>query len=421
MAKGKAVNAWHIFHYDELFRAEGANHTELEFVRYSKRHLTGWTAEAEQYCQQMAALKQTLAFEAFVMARHIFEELLDFSQMHHQKNKYLRGFVLDERHRPAGPLRIAQMIGCTAETATEMLTILERVGLIERAAVPPAPPKNTVKKTAEKPAEKATKKTAKKASGGSKSRKKAEGAHQVPPPALSFFKEEEKVEVPQPSASVKEQEENEGQNLKPAAAAAPPLGGQGTADAVLERPKGQGEPEPEEQAGRPGKRPRQGTGGSAGKAESPSSPTAAPLNLNLMDLTETDGGGPDSKTANSDSPSTIRLTDRMDELYDSTGYVFAERVYREIGVPHAMDSPTGRSEIEAFAAAWQRAMRKGLKPSELNALFDKMIKRAGCLGRQRRRGKKFRNSAEATLMYEFNMRLAGSNPFAKGVKKSMQK
>ena len=135
------------------------------------------------------------------------------------------------------------------------------------------------------------------------------------------------------------------------------------------------------------------------KPNPPTTPAATPPRnpTDPTDPTETDGqtGG------------NIRFSEKLESLYDPSGYAFAAAVYRAIEHPGRMDSREGRSQIESMASAWQRAVRAKLKPSQLDELWCKSIKRARFHAQRRKRQPKaYRTGPEAVWMHEFNERLS---------------
>jgi hypothetical protein len=410
----RTTTAWHIYHYQELFRAEGSNGSELEFVRYSKRHLTGWTAEAEQYCRQVAALRQTLGFAEFVMAKHIFEALLDMSQLHHQGDKYLRGYILDERQRPAGPTRIGQMIGCDAATAEKFLKILERVGLIDRCEVPASPGcggGETVGSSAAKSTKKRVRKTVKKAAGGSKTRKKRQGGTQVEPPPPAFFKGEVegKEESLRPSASAQDEDKNKlglsaskgNVQDEGTAAAAPPRSDEGQAQA--EGPAGAGlKPKAEEQAGLQAGSKSQGKGNA--QAEPPTTPTTTPPIADRP--TETDGGGAGVVLSAGSPPLDLSADERFERFMGAgSPTAFADEAYRRLRMPFAWGSPEACRECESFVSVYTSAVMQIRQPNRMKEFYAKAIKQADELGKRfLRRPKAFSKGSPAAV---FNKKLKG--------------
>jgi hypothetical protein len=117
----------------------------------------------------------------------------------------------------------------------------------------------------------------------------------------------------------------------------------------------------------------------------------------------------------------VQLESVLNRIYDHSGHTYADAVYRAIGVPHALDSPKGRAEFEAFATAWQRAIAAKLPPSALNEIWHKGIKTAQQLERKRSRGYRFRKSAEATWMHMFFERVSTTKSKAVGMAKDKRK
>ncbi len=350
MAKATG-KVWHIFHYAQLFRAVGANGSELEMVRYSQRPIVGFNQYAEQFVQQMAALKAMLPLPEFVMARYVFEELLDHAQKHHNENKPLRGYVLDERLRPAGAARIAQMIGIKEDAVQTHLKMLEKVGLIERVDMPTWNSRDTTSTRLQETV---------------KGKKK--------------FK-------PRPSASVNVKEEKK-------------VGLSASKGEKKAAPKCESQ-QPEEFSTRPGTEKAEGPGErepesrelASPNCRSAASPPATPPIADGVP-TETDGG--DATKDRLDTP------DQLDSLYDQRGYAFARAVYEAIRTPHPMDSPFGCREIESFASVWQTAVTLLGKPSLLETAWNTGLKHAGQIAKARRRNpKKFTKSPEAVWCAKF--------------------
>ncbi|MCE5185109.1 MAG: hypothetical protein LLF76_03170 [Planctomycetaceae bacterium] len=423
----RTAKAWHVLNFEQRFELpEDMRKCRKGALLFLKYVVSPSDDESINLAEQLASLR--------CMASEDMPEILlegcfwRLAKMAANRSRVYRGYLLDERYQPATAGKIAMWLGLGADLTAGVLEGLEKAGLIERVPLPEFvddgdDPGSTPPAADEPPAgrEKPTrKKTAAKGSKAARKKNSAQG-RKFPD---TFKKGEDESEVnPQPSASGKGEKKTEDQpsaaeGQGPAARAAEAKGqaqGQGAAIAAQAGPnqreaESEAEAEPEQQAGREVQQKRNGQRESQPQGYAPSSPTTAPLNL-TGDLTGTDGGGAGNKTAPN-----INIVSYLDELYDRTGYIFADRVFRAIGVPHSQDSPAGRSEIEAFASAWQRALRSGRKPTELNELFDKSIKRAEFFGRQRARGKRYRNGPEAVWMYEFNQRLAGHNPFKNGKK-----
>jgi hypothetical protein len=74
--------------------------------------------------------------DQYVWSKHVFEELLDQSQMHHYGDKHLRGYIVDEQHRPADSKRIAAFLKLDKKTTERYLSYLAKVGLIELIEMP---------------------------------------------------------------------------------------------------------------------------------------------------------------------------------------------------------------------------------------------------------------------------------------------
>jgi hypothetical protein len=434
----RTARAWHVLNFQERFELpEDMRKCRKGALLFLKYVVSPSDDESINLAEQLSSLRCMATDEMpEILLEGCFWRL---AKMAANRSRVYRGYLLDERYQPATACRIAMWLGLNADLATAVMDGLEKAGLVERVPLPefiddddgddpddPTPAQNDTGETGKGSKKPGRRKTA---PAGSKKAKKTNSGNGRKFPD-TFKKGEDESEVnPQPSASGKGERENEDQpsaaeGQGPAARAAEAKG----QDAASRLPEGvrtigsvaarmvsellkaeaESETETEKQAGCEGNCERTGTGQSQPQGKAPSAPTTTPLNL-TGDLTGTDGLG-EGKASN------IKLTDRLDELYDSTGYLFADKVFRAIGVPHAVGSPIGRSEIEAFASAWQRALKSGRNVTALNELFDKSVKRAEFFGRQRARGKRYRQGPEAVWMYEFNQRLSGQNPFKTGKK-----
>ncbi len=100
----------------------------------------------------------------------------------------------------------------------------------------------------------------------------------------------------------------------------------------------------------------------------------------------------------------------IDKLYGSDGMDFANQVYAKIfGREPKLDRREPRREIGSFAGAWNRALIAGLKPRQLEALWEKSMKEADS-----RRVKKAKKPG-AAWMHIFNGRLMGMSPKKKKI------
>ncbi len=96
----------------------------------------------------------------------------------------------------------------------------------------------------------------------------------------------------------------------------------------------------------------------------------------------------------------------LDKIYDPECREFAGEVFVKIfGRAAKAGVRADHREVGAFANAWCRAQTAGLKPSQLQALWDKSIKEAEKTGRANRRGRA--KKPGAVWMKIFNGRLAG--------------
>jgi hypothetical protein len=424
--RGKHEMCWHIVDYIELFKALNANRTyELEQVQYTQRHLAAPFDKpaVQRHINRMGGLMETLGFMDYLVAKELYERLLDRSQLQRGEDKYLRGYVVDERLRPATAGRIAALVRMPLPAAAieKGIKHLHKVGLIEHVPLPdkpaapapqpqpepPASPPQTPSPTAPAPHEKPDKTTPAPAKPRRKTaaqkdldegRRRLAGTSQGLHHEVEREKERERESDPRPSASV----EKEKEITRPSASLETDPKTEGDADA-----------EPESTADGPN-----GTLTRNANAKPTQTGTDAESDADSgeqPDPDSDDDGQRDGQTCQThprptgptgtEPGGTVNLASVIERLYDPSGYQFAAEVYQAIGVRLPKDSPGGRAEIEAFASAWQRASKAGLTPSALNDLWSKGIHSARQLERKKARGYRFRKSAEATWMHTFFQRL----------------
>jgi hypothetical protein len=427
--KKRRERVWRVVDYRDLFFAETANRTqELEQVQYTQRHISASfnNPAAQRHLNRMAGLQETLGFTEYLIAKELFERLLDRSQLHRGKDKYLRGYVVDERLRPAGTTRIASLVRMPVTQATieKAIKQLDRCGLLELAEMPLAPnqpvhPIDPPAEPADEPTGTVGKKNSKLSAKSGKATRKTAAHKELDEVSIGIAsrctsmhlnRTSEEDKDPRPSASVEQEIEivrtsgpTDGEWETEGDAGASPRTAENETDA--DRDQGQG--------------PLRNDAGQPTRPLNPKTDTDTDWNRecdvgNDRDVeadagtqprgptvpTETEGGGSFQPI-----PS-VQLEAVLSRIYDHSGHTYAEAVYRAIGVPHAIESPKGRAEYEAFATAWQRAIAAKLSPSALNEIWGKGIKAAQQLERKRSRGYKFRKSAEATWMHMFFERIS---------------
>jgi len=468
----QSKKVWHIVDYAALYFAtqSGKKDVELEAVQYTPRYVqAAWDhPEATRLINRMAELKETLAPEAYVWSKLLYEEMLDRSQvMHKQTDKYLRGYVVDACGRPAATGRIAAMVGLglTAAKVAGLLKHLERVGLIERVALPtaadappPTPPDDDIERdaarqraiAAQKYGRKKGKKDAAAASGG-------EGGDGKPPADKDLIEVASQSRVSResvatgsdknknknkelrslrPSASAEQEQRTVGlsalngdadvdtdgrtadgrpltaecrpptadADCRPPTGDRPPQGGQTASGAATGAEGAEGADGAEADGGAD-----TGTEGDLGRVTAMQG-TAAREPRPTGEPTEAEAG------ARADPPpgDAAAIAGRIESLYDRSGYGFAEQVCAALGVPGNRDCRAWRREYEAIAAAWQRAQAARLTPTAMDGLWKRSLKSAVKIGRMRQRKTRWVKGPEAVWMHEFNQRLAAAQADAAG-------
>ena len=122
--------------------------------------------------------------------------------------------------------------------------------------------------------------------------------------------------------------------------------------------------------------------------------------------TVSDAGGArkDSKS-NPTEPPRVGFN-RVEKLYDPSCQEFAGKIYRELRIPHAMDSSEGHRELGNYATAWSLTQAAGLQPAQLATLWDKSVREATAIGLKYKRRVRFTKSPGAVWRSIFNKRLA---------------
>jgi hypothetical protein len=436
----RTEKVWRVVDYRDLFFAETANRTqELEQVQYTQRHISASfnNPAAQRHLNRMAGLQDTLGFTDYLIAKELFERLLDRSQLHRGQDKYLRGYVVDERLRPAGVARIASLVRMPVTQATieKAIKQLDRCGLLEQSEMPlaphqPTPPIDPPAEPVDSSSETAGKKSSKTSAKSGKAARKTAAQKDLDEVSIDIAskctsmhlnRESEEDLDPRPSASVEQEieidrtsEPTDGDGETEGDAGASPW----TAEKETDTDRGKRQGPLRNDTGKP-------TGPLKPKTEADTDrdrdcESRIDLDTDIDDETqptepigptETEGG-----VSFQQIPS-VQMESVLNRIYDHSGHTYADAVYRAIGVPHALDSPKGRAEFEAFATAWQRAIAAKLPPSALNEIWHKGLKTAHDLERKRSRGYRFRKSAEATWMHMFFERVATVKSKAIGMNK----
>lgn len=377
-ARKRNGRAWHIVDYDQLFKAVASSrNSELEQVQYTQRHINAnhQRPAAQRHITLMAALRQTAeSFEQYLLVKWVYEELLDQSQAHCGAQRYLRGWVVDERLRPPTVKRIGQMLGIDEKRVQLALKKLEYHGLMEQRPLP-------------RPEEADAGGDENRDGGGENADldgdegqvhpKCTSGAPQVHSPLKKGKKENRR-----PSASVKKPEKEkklglsaeEGQTEAAAAGAASAPTGKAKTPAHAGR-QGQTETEGPTAEGQGPNGPQAGSEPAAetkSKPNAPSSPAATPPMAE--EPTETDGGG-DVK----------RAAANLDNLCDGSGQAFAWEVYRRLAMPFEFESPECKAQLASFASVYQSALLEVRLPTKRQRLWDAAMKHADELGRRFKR------------------------------------
>jgi hypothetical protein len=404
MAPETVKKVWHIFHYDELFRAVDQKNPNrwIPLVLYSQRPIIGCNEYSEQYIQQMAALKlQSKAIEQYVMAKHVFEELLDRSQKYHRGNQYLRGYILNEKLMPADSDRIAAMLEFDKRATKRYLSWLEEVGLIELVEMP------KLKTAAELKAEKNEDDSAKNADNLGE---KPEMWNRVDTAAQNSTGLQESGKRVTGKGNTKNKypgtdKGKEKNNPNPKGIGEHDL--QEQIGELIRPPKAELKPEPE---------------GACGTVEASNAATNAEAqNQNPTAPTKTDGAPPGSRTAAQESginpnptayptqpdggpPGSRTAAHGGNRALEDTSLArdclgFAEELYRRLGLQPTEKNPMA-AEIEAWSNAWRRAIAANPDTQWLLVLRIKVLKKADKLRNRRGPGNK-----SAILMHEFNKRI----------------
>jgi hypothetical protein len=467
----QAAKAWHIVDYSTLYFATqaGKKDVELEAVQYTPRYIqAAWDhPEATRVINRLTELRETAAPDVFVWAKYLYEEMLDRSQlMQKQADKYLRGYVVDACGRPATVKRIAAMagLGLTEARVATLLKHLERVGLIERVALPERPggmgpePEDGLPQEPDAAGPAKQRALAAQKYGRKKAKPAAEtvivpqatgdkplsGGHLNEVASQSRLSRESvatgsdknttlELRSLRPSASAEHEQRNPRPSASDDAAADATTadGRRGTADRRPLTADGDGRwPTADAETTLPtadrdgtreggqdaagGRRPT-GAAIADGDAERPPDGDMRPV-AGMTTGRATPPTVPTEPTAAEVLPRGAQptagrcaeLAGRIDFLYDRSGDAFSRQVCAALGVPGSEASLDWRRQYEAIAAAWQRAQAAKLGPGQLDEVWQRSIKSAIKIGRMRARKKRFSKGPEAVWMHEFNRRLAAA-------------
>ena len=419
--KQSAQKIWHIYRfkdryelYEDSFRKKPLKYTK-DFVG------SGQDDESISHFKQIEAV---MSQPDGLIARGLFSEILNRAA---NQSICYRGYLLDDKYRPAGNQAIGHWVRQDAKTIKKLLRILEKGGLIERVPLPkfdpkinePSSPSNSPSPEDEEsdapkraPRRRPSRSTAAKTGrGGSKNAEKPKlretpGISGKTRDSLQNGNGKDRL----PSASGNGKDQNEGKK----STAAAPLSPEAQEEKQEKQEKG---PKPKE---KPKSKPKpkktqpasqadaESKGASASKTAS--SPTTTPpmSNMPMPNMpTDSDAGGGDEKRYGSQNPpcSVNDVIGQLDRLYDPECQEFAAAIYAGLKVPHPPDSPEGRRELCNYAAAWSKAQTSGIPPSGLMDLWARSVKEAETLGNKRRRVK-FTKGPEAVWRSTFNKRLS---------------
>lgn len=125
---------WHIFRFAERYELPDdvrKNYGRVSPLKYTKAFVgSGWDNESISFAQQLNLIR---ASNNRAILRNTFEELKEIAA---NRSRTFRGYLLDEKLKPAEIKRISQWIGEDIQTTKKILDELELIGLIERVDVP---------------------------------------------------------------------------------------------------------------------------------------------------------------------------------------------------------------------------------------------------------------------------------------------
>ena len=375
--KKRVVKVWHIFRFKQRFELpDDVRYKRVSPLAFTRDFVgSGQDDEAISYHQQMLFLR---SMENYLELKGAFHELKGIAA---NRSRCYRGYLLDEVYRPASDEKISQWLGVSVKDAKRILKSLEQVILIDRVEVPEFDPTVNEPPTDDSDISGRARKSSGSFKKNDKGKGKGKGKKKT---AIGNGKNKSNKKTtsvkPQPAeAEGKDMNQSQGKSVT----------------------QGKGE-----KKGSVEKKATTGRGGGVGReAETPSSPTTAPP-LPFMP-TETDAGGESGSFETLPSSDLAAVAERFDSLYQGSAQQFAEEIFKAIQTPCQMDSPQGSRELAAFASAWQRAHLAKLRPSRLDALWQRSVKEAARIGRKRKRTK-FKKSAEAAWMWVFQQLLTSA-------------
>lgn len=380
--KGRTM-VWHIWHFEQRFEMpEDFRKCRVGPLIYLKEYVgTGADDEQITYRQQMALIRQRPDRH---LLRSVFIELRELAAC---RSRAYRGYLLDDRLRPASNGWLAALCGLDSRTMQRCLKALASIGLVVQTPLPQwdlSKNKDPESPAAEKPkpAQKGPKNAKKR---NPRKRPEKNGKNRRP---LNIVKVKDKVKDKEKDKKKEigiRQRKSEEKKKK-------------TSDSIKDNPKTEIETETEGKANAQASRQGQPT---AVPPPPPAAQSPKPKSK-PTDPSQSDAGEAVSCTQEPPPPS-INLSAMLNDLYNPE--LFADAVFQRLfgGPPCGLH---GRQEIGAYASAWERALQASLKPSELKRLWDRSLLRAEQISRKRRRVK----SPGAVWMHEFNKRLHACGP-----------
>lgn len=366
--KKRLAKVWHIFNYELRFELPDDNRRCRKGpLLFSKYIISGSDDESLNLQDQLQALRSFGL--PWMLLKGSFYELVAVAG---NRSRMYRGYLLDQEYQPAGNKKIALWLGMDEEKAHQVLTALRLTGLIERVPLPEFDPDNNDPPMPESGPTSGKEQEEQKGKSDRQARRTQNTAirgagRKNPAP----FK---KGEIGIGNRKSEEQKKKNPNRIKPESET------EGKGNLISQ---------------------------ALGTAKEPSASPAAAPDLNPspipspMNPTESDAGGEDrtaARMACDPPPPSIDLSQRMTELYDPSA--FGLRVF-ELLFRDRPQVQRDRAEVGAFAAAWERALQSGLRPSELEHLRERSLQRAEQISRKRRRV----NKPGAVWMHEFNARL----------------
>ena len=131
-AKKRVLKIWHIFRFGERFelRDDWKSFRKGPLI-YTKDFVGGGSDdESISFQLQMNILK---SFDDYLMLKGAFGVLKELAA---NRSRCYRGYLLDEKLKPASEKRISQWLGIDVKATANVLKQLAEAGLIERIDVP---------------------------------------------------------------------------------------------------------------------------------------------------------------------------------------------------------------------------------------------------------------------------------------------